>query len=154
MVTTGNIMKKVSGNILMTLCLATLLTGTALAQGHGGHRGKGGGGSPSADNGAWNLNAEQRSTYDKIMSEYDTRITPLRDQMWSEHTELKALSGKPDSDPESISKLVRSMDATRIRLRQEREILAQRLENELGIRSGFGCGDYRDGRGGRHGGRD
>lgn len=138
-------MNKISRNILMALCLSLTLTGAALAQGHGG-RGPWGP-APCADNGAWNLTAEQRVTYDKIMKEYDAKITPLRDEMWAKHTELQALSGNPKTEPGTISKLVQDMSGIRVKLRQERETLAQRLEKELGIKSGFGRGGFHDGYG-------
>lgn len=144
-------MNKISRNVLMALCLSLALTGTALAQGHGGHgagsAARGNATGPCADNGAWNLTAEQRVTYDKIMKEYDAKVTPLRDEMWAKHTELQALSGNAKTEPSTISKLVQDMGNIRVKLRQERETLAQRLEKELGIKSGFGRGGFHDGMG-------
>lgn len=151
-------MNKISRNVLMALCLSLALTGSALAQGHGAHgagpnagtpggAGGPGGAGPCADNGAWNLTTEQRASYDKIMQEYDAKVTPLRDEMWAKHTELKALSGNPKTEPGTISKLVQDMSNTRVKLRQEREVLAQRLEKELGIKSGFGRGGFHGGKG-------
>lgn len=152
-------MKKITRNVVMALCLSMAFTGTALAQGHGFHGGGPRGGGPCADNGAWNLTTEQRATYDKIMKEYDAKVTPLRDEMWAKHTELQALSSNPKTDPATISKLVQDMSGTRVKLRQEREALAQRLEKELGIKSGFGRGGFHGGMGmggmmggGMHGG--
>lgn len=146
-------MNKISRNVLMALCLSLALTGTALAQGRGGPGHGPGFGGPCADNGAWNLTAEQRVTYGNIMKEYDAKVTPLRDQMWAKHTELKALSANPKTEPDTISKLVQDMGKIRVQLRQERETLAQRLEKELGIKSGFGRGGFHDGMGMRgHGG--
>ncbi|SHN51634.1 Spy/CpxP family protein refolding chaperone [Desulfovibrio litoralis] len=145
-------MKNLTKTIAMALCLSFALTGTALAQGMGKGMGngmgqnktnqmqRGSGYHHNMKNGGWDLSPEKQEAYNKIMKEASDKLTPIQDKMWAKHTELQALASNPKTEPATISKLVQELQELRIQMRTERELIATKLEKEVGISSNFGRG--------------
>jgi zinc resistance-associated protein len=103
------------------------------------------------------LTQEKRDLLQNILEEHRNAVRPLRDGMWEKRTLLKALSVNPNAQPEAITALVREMSDLRGKLREQRDALETRVENEVGIEfRGMGRGGdhrgkgghFRDGRGG------
>ncbi len=104
---------------------------------------------------------EKMAAFKNIMKDFRDKTQPIREQLWTKRTELKALSRNPNTQPSSITKLAEDMSALRTQLYKERQALDDKLEKEVGINiyhygadfggygamGGRGWHDGRDGRG-------
>lgn len=126
--------------VLGTVALAGLLALTGITDSAfarmGGGMGMGGGCATGAVYNA--LTPEKQAKYDAIYKEADARIQPLKDKAWAKHTELNALSGNPNTKPETISKLSNELGDLRTQIRGEYTALDTRLEKEVGVNPGYG----------------
>lgn len=50
------------------------------------------------------LTPEQRAAYDKIVDDFNTKATPLRDKLFVKRAELRALQNAPEPDVQAVSK--------------------------------------------------
>jgi zinc resistance-associated protein len=96
------------------------------------------------------LSPEEQEKARSIIAEHREKTQPLRDEMWAKRTELDALAGNTNADPEDIATLVTEMKELRIKLRTERQALKATLEAE-GLEE-LAQHMKKRGRGGRHGG--
>lgn len=121
-------------------------------------RGMGGNGG-TGDCPGWNrspaiqqLPQEKQEQLKGILDEHRKEMTPTRNAMWEKRTLLKALSGNPNTKPETITALVGEMSDLRAQMQTKREALQARVSKEIGIdlpmgfgkqghrgKGGFGC---------------
>ncbi|PKN43186.1 MAG: zinc resistance-associated protein [Deltaproteobacteria bacterium HGW-Deltaproteobacteria-18] len=101
-----------------------------------GMGGKGGAG----DCPGWNRNPaiqqlpqEKQDQLKSILDEHRKDTTPTRNAMWEKHTLLKALSGNPNTKPETITALVGELSDLRLQMQTKREALQARVSKEIGI---------------------
>ncbi|MEG1610135.1 MAG: periplasmic heavy metal sensor [Bilophila sp.] len=154
--------------IALSATVLLLGAGSAFAYGHGnGHRMNNTAGvdcmngtmgdCPALGAGGAPLNAEQQKAYTGIMQDFETRITPLREQAIAKHTELNALSQNPNTRPETISALVRELTDIRSQIHKERLALNEQMTKNgitsFGMRGGMAGNAHHGGhRGGGQGG--
>ena len=98
--------------------------GCPMMRGHGGGHGK------------MNLTPEQRQKMNVIMEEAHTRLTPLRDQIYVKHQEMKALQNATNPDVKAVSQKATEITALREKMRAERKALGDRIDKELGLEPG------------------
>lgn len=126
--------------VLGTVALAGLLAITGITDSAFARMGgMGGMGGRCATGAVYNsLTPEKQAKYDAIYKEADARIQPLKDKAWAKHIELNALSGNPNTKPETISKLTGELADLRTQIRKEYTALDERLEKEVGVNPGYG----------------
>ena len=86
------------------------------------------------------LTQEKQDLLKAILDEHRKETQTLRDTMWEKRTLLKALSGNPNTKPESITALVREMSDLRGQLHAKRDALESRVQKEVGIDLPMGRG--------------
>lgn len=97
-----------------------------------------------------NMTPEQREKMRVIMSESDAKLTPLRDQLFIKHQELKALQNATNPDVKAVGQKANEINTLREQLRKERAALGDRIDKELGLDPG--THDFGRGHMGGHGG--
>ena len=90
------------------------------------------------------LSAEKQAQFDVILKEFDAKTAPLRDKIAAKHIELKTLGNAPTPDAKAIGKASEELVALRNEFAKERQIMADRVNKELGI-------DILSGKGAAHG---
>jgi zinc resistance-associated protein len=110
-----------------------------------GMGGKGGAG----DCPGWNRNPaiqqlpqEKQDQLKSILDEHRKDTTPTRNAMWEKRTLLKALSGNPNTKPETITALVGELSDLRAQMQTKREALQARVSKEIGIDLPMGFGKH------------
>lgn len=164
-----------SSKLILPAALTVFLAGGALASqamaaphdDHGGrheaaaHGGQGMemGGCPMMSGGGMhggmhkNMTPEQREKMRVIMNEADAKLSPLRDQLFVKHQEMRALQNATNPDVKAVSQKAGEINALREQMRKERKAMGDRIDKELGLEPGthdFGRG-HMGGQGG-HGG--
>jgi zinc resistance-associated protein len=105
-----------------------------------------GGSGPGGQAAYDSLTPDKQALYDKIVAEADGKMTPLRDKLFAKQAELNAMYNNPSTDPAAVGKTAGEVAQLRTQLRNLHIELSQRLEKEVGLKSGFGRGH----RGGFH----
>lgn len=112
------------------------------------------------------LSPEKQKAWDTAWQEYQTKMQPLRDQMWRKNMEYKALAGNLNTKPEEIQTLINEMSDLKQQMRTEGQDFRDKLakdgfERPWGHGRNFGpshgydyCGDsygyHHHGKGGRN----
>ncbi len=139
---------------LVGIVALSTLTFAGPMGGMGGMRGMGGMGdcqnlerNPAVEQ----LTQEKRDLLATILDEHRKDAAPLHADMWEKRTLLEALSGNPNTKPETITALVREMSTLRAQMQAKRDALETRVNKEVGIELPMGLGMHDGGRGhGRH----
>lgn len=140
--------------VLGTVALAGLLAITGITDSAFARMGGMGMGRGCATGAVYNaLTPEKQAKFDAVYKEADARIQPLKDKAWAKHIELNALSGNPNTKPETISKLTGELADLRTQIRKEYTALDERLEKEVGVNPGYGRMGHMGMGGGMMGGR-
>lgn len=95
------------------------------------------------------LPQEKQDQLKSILDEHRKDTTPTRNAMWEKRTLLKALSGNPNTKPETITALVGELSDLRTQMQTKREALQAQVSKEIGIDLPMGSGMHdRRGKGG------
>ncbi|MBE1424766.1 zinc resistance-associated protein [Desulfomicrobium macestii] len=134
------------------IIVLSTLTFAGPMRGNGGMGGMGGAGDCTGRNmnpAIQQLPQEKQDQLKSILDEHRKDMAPMHNAMWEKHTLLKALSGNPNTKPETITALVGELSDLRVQMQTKREALQARVSKEIGIDlpMGFGMHDRR-GKGG------
>lgn len=89
------------------------------------------------------LTSEQQTKYDAIMQEFNTKMTPIRDELWAKKMQLRALSNSQKATPEDVEKLTNEIIDLRKQYRSEVVNLDNRIEKEVGVKSNYATMGHR-----------
>ena len=95
-----------------------------------------------------NATPEQREKARAIMQEAETKMQPMRDQMFIKREELRAMQNAATPDTKAVAQKASEINTLRDQMRKERVALGEKLDKELGLEpgthsfGGYGHGGY------------
>ncbi len=88
------------------------------------------------------LTDEQIAQFDKVRSSHFEKMQPLWDQLHSKRMELNALKYNPNTEPETLTKLVKDITDIENKIDTERKSFRAQLEKDFGIEYYGGYGRH------------
>lgn len=85
------------------------------------------------------ISPEKQAAFDKIATDFEAKMRPLRNDMWAKRTELDYLARTSNADAKAISKLVGELKNLREKAQALQAEYAAKLSKDLGITNNHAC---------------
>ena len=86
--------------------------------------------------GKMQLSPEQRAKMRTLVQEADTKLRPLREQLYVKREEMRALQNAATPDVKAVGQKAQEINTLREQMHKERQALGDRIDKELGLEPG------------------